>query len=57
MASHRVAELVKSRIGLSDEEIQSMSEQDAWQCICANASLSAPTEDENCENAPDTGSH
>lgn len=38
MATYRLAEILKSRTDLSDEEIERMDEEEAWQRIQANTS-------------------
>lgn len=44
MATGRVASILKSRSGFSDEEIARMTEQQAWQWIYNNTPLPRRTE-------------
>jgi hypothetical protein len=46
MATYRLADIVRSRSDLSDEEIERMNEEEAWQWIQANASGSKRTDEE-----------
>jgi hypothetical protein len=45
MASHRLADILKSRNDLSDTEIKRMNEDEAWQWIRANASTGELTDE------------
>lgn len=47
MATDRLADLLRSRGEFSDEEIASMSENDAWRWIHANECASISTDDES----------
>ncbi len=42
MATYRLAEILKSRSGLSDDEIQDMTEDEAWQRLRAGMSMREP---------------
>lgn len=48
MATYRLAEILKSRSDLSDDEIARMDEDAAWQWIHTHAS--APTQPEKSSN-------
>jgi hypothetical protein len=48
MASYKLADILKSRTDLSDDEIERMSEDEAWQSIRSNA-LAFERTDEGCE--------
>jgi len=39
MATYRLAEILKSRSGLSDDEIEDMTEDEAWQQLRAGMSM------------------
>jgi hypothetical protein len=45
MATHRLADCLKSKGNLSDDEIERMNEEDAWQWIRANASAGERAEE------------
>jgi hypothetical protein len=52
MATHKLAEMLKSRIGLSDDEIERMSENEAWQRLRAGVSIREEVYEEqvDCEH-------
>ncbi len=52
MATDRLADILKSRSDLSDDEIERMSEDEAWRWIHAHAS--AP---ERVDETPGDGEH
>lgn len=45
MASHRLAVILKSTGRLSEEDIDNMSEEEAWQWLRSNASALLPEDD------------
>jgi len=47
MASDRLAAVLRSRGKLSEEEIDNMSEDEAWQWLRSNASVQHHTDDES----------
>jgi hypothetical protein len=57
MATHRVAEIVKSISDLSDEEIRDMSEHEAWQWIRANAFATYPADEGHWQKDPNDRRH
>jgi len=44
MATHRLADILKSRSDLSDDEIERMDEDEAWHWIHAGTSEGEPTD-------------
>jgi hypothetical protein len=44
MATHRLADILKSRSDLSDDEIERMDEDEAWQWLHTGTSEEEPTE-------------
>lgn len=53
MASHKIATILRSAGQLSDEEIEQLSEDEAWEWLRANTSLSDQASDGFC-SADDT---
>ena len=47
MASHRLAVILKSTGHLSEEDIDNMSEEEAWQWLRSNAAALLPADDES----------
>jgi hypothetical protein len=54
MASHKLATILRSTGQLSDEEIENMSEEEAWEWLRSNTSISEDVSDASC-SADDTG--
>ena len=48
MASHKLATILRSTGQLSDEEIENMSEDEAWEWLRSNTSLSEEVSDGSC---------
>lgn len=46
MASHKIAVILRSTGRLSEEEIENMSEDEAWQWLRSNASVLYQADDE-----------
>jgi hypothetical protein len=53
MVTHRIAEIVKARSDLSDEEIRSMSERDAWHRIRADTATAGQRDEETGHSDPE----
>jgi hypothetical protein len=53
MASHRLAVILKSTGQLSDEDIDNMSEEEAWQWLRSYAPVLLPADDESRNGADD----
>ena len=48
MASHKLAIILGSTGQLSDEEIENMSEEEAWEWLRSNTSMSEDVSDASC---------
>jgi len=48
MASHKLAIILRSTGQLSDEEIENMSEEEAWEWLRSNTSMSEDVSDASC---------
>jgi hypothetical protein len=48
MASHKIATMLRSTGQLSDEQIENMSEDEAWQWLRTNTSMSIDENDGSC---------
>jgi len=48
MASHKLATILRSTGQLSDEEIESMSEGEAWEWLRSNTLMSEDVSDASC---------
>jgi len=48
MASHKIATILRSTGRLSDEEIENMSEEEAWEWLRSNTSMSEDVSDASC---------
>jgi hypothetical protein len=53
MASHRLAVILRSTGQLSEEDIENMNEEEAWQWLRCNASVLLP-EDDGSRNGADS---
>ena len=48
MASHKIATILRSTGRLSDEEIENMTEEEAWEWLRSNTSMSVDVSDASC---------
>ena len=48
MASHKIATILRSTGRLSDEEIENMTEDEAWEWLRSNTSMSEGVSDGSC---------